>query len=118
MGSELLRLAPRAFAFSGGFLIGCLPAAAGRRLGWYEPAYGRPSFDAGVNGLLRHLGDMARDDVWSWLGADRSFPGAVFVTGCAAGLILFAWRRRKRARSSASWSRAIVPRTASACRCC
>ncbi len=98
MGSDLVRLAPRALALSGGFLIGCLPAAAGGRLGWYEPAYGRPSFDVGVNGLLRHLRDMAGADLWSWLGADRSFPGAVFVTGCAAGLIFFAWRRRNRIR--------------------
>ncbi|MEP7132271.1 MAG: hypothetical protein ABI914_03850 [Acidobacteriota bacterium] len=98
MGSELLRLSPRAFALSGGLLIGCLPVAAGRRLGWYERAYGRPSFDAGVNGLLRHLRDMAGADLWSWLGADRSLPGAVFVTGCAAGLIFFAWRRRNRIR--------------------
>lgn len=96
---EAARRLPRALGFAAGFLVGYLPVAAGRFLGWYSRAYGRHRFDVGVDGLFPHLRDMARTDLWKWLGADRSSAGILFFAGCAAGLFLFAWERRARVRA-------------------
>ncbi len=102
--SSVAALLPRAAGFAAGFAVGYLPVAAGPSLGWYDRSYGRQSFDAGVDGLLPHLGEMARRDLWSWVGADASPAGILFLTGSLAGVLLFAWERRSRLRALVTFS--------------
>ena len=108
---ETRSLSGRFLAFAAGALAGYAPVIVGKILHWYTPTYGRRTFPLDLRNVAARFVRAMQDDVWGWVGIDRSVVGKIAVAAILACLCAMAVEARRRGFPTARPNGAATPGT-------